>query len=108
MSALNHWQCRHNVGKRNNRAVPPTPTGIVQKWNALHIVGSGDTCGDSAPANAKFLASVYAWNPVVGNTYGTLIPDCYVYLGIFGRTPIRSTRTTTITVGNSVTTPTPT
>jgi LysM repeat protein len=87
----------------------PTPTqpGIASNYNKFYQTKSGDGCAAIASANGISLSDFYAWNTGVGSNCETLWADTYYCIGIIGGATT-TTKPTTTTPGNGVTTPTPT
>ncbi|KAJ5743838.1 hypothetical protein N7533_008708 [Penicillium manginii] len=87
----------------------PTPTqaGMVGNCNSFHMVVSDDTCATIASEAGISTTDFYSWNSGVGSGCSSLWLGYYVCTGVIGSTPTTTKKTTTST-GNGVTTPTPT
>ncbi|KAM0458624.1 hypothetical protein ACHAPV_006016 [Trichoderma viride] len=86
----------------------PIQTGMASNCNKFYDVASGDTCAAIASAAGISLNDFYAWNPAVGNSCSTLDLGDYVCIGVIGSTTSSTTtKITTSSKGNGVSTPSP-
>ncbi|KAH6874031.1 LysM domain-containing protein [Thelonectria olida] len=92
-----------------NGITTPTPTqpNMVSNCNKFYLVKSGDICDTIASKNGITPAQFRAWNPSVGTDCSGLWANAYACVGRIG-TPTTTSKPTTTTKGNGVTTPTPT
>jgi LysM repeat protein len=92
-----------------NGITTPTPiqTGMTSSCNTFYLVQSGDECGTIASIHGVSLANFYLWNPAVGNSCAGLQAGEYVCVNVIGGTTTTASKTTS-TVGNGISTPTPT
>lgn len=85
----------------------PTQPEMITDCNKFYLVKSGDNCASIASANGLSQTQFLNYNPSVGSECKGLWLDAYVCIGRIGVTPTTSTKATTTTAGNGVSTPTP-
>jgi hypothetical protein len=81
---------------------------MVSNCDAFYFVKPGDNCQMIANANGITLDQFITWNPLVGSTCNNLWANDYVCVSIIGVSPTITTKPTSTTTGNGITTPTPT
>ncbi|KAJ5219440.1 uncharacterized protein N7498_001539 [Penicillium cinerascens] len=90
----------------------PIQSGMVTDCDQFHLVVSDDSCAAIASRAGISIADFYTWNPTVGSRCSSLWLGYYVCIDVVGYTPSKTTtttlKTTTISKGNGITTPTPT
>lgn len=95
----------------SNTITTPSPiqTGMVTDCDKFYDVQSGDDCDIIASAEDISLASLYLWNPAVGDTCEDLYLSYYVCVGVVAATTTSGSPTSTSSsVVASVTPPAPT
>lgn len=94
-----------------NGVSTPTPiqTGMTRSCAKFHLVKSGDSCAAIGTTYGVSFASLYEWNPAIGDNCGFIIPGTCICVGLIGGGPTTTTTPPSQTTPpNGVVTPTPT
>lgn len=104
--------------KSGNGIATPTPfqSGMIDKCNKFHFVADGDICSSITAQYTISFTQFYNYNPGIGKDCSTLWLGAYVCVGVIGTSPAPTTlktstttqKPTTTSVGNGVSTPSPT
>ncbi|KAH6675409.1 LysM domain-containing protein [Plectosphaerella plurivora] len=98
-----------------NGIVTPSPTqppSIVSNCNKFDFVDPGTSCTNILSRNGLTIAQLFAWNSGVNADCSGMWANVYLCVGVIGGSPTTittsTTRATTTSAGNGITTPTPT
>ncbi|RSL48378.1 hypothetical protein CEP53_009568 [Fusarium sp. AF-6] len=87
----------------------PTQPGMVENCNKFYKVEKNEICSIIAPKLGLSESDIIKWNPGVGSDCTGIWANVYICVGVIGEEPSTPTTTTSTTsIGNGVTTPTPT
>ncbi|EEU33361.1 uncharacterized protein NECHADRAFT_56796 [Fusarium vanettenii 77-13-4] len=83
----------------------PIQPGMVENCNKFYKVEKNEICSTIAPKLGLSESDIIKWNPGVGSDCTGIWANVYICVGVVGGNP--STPTTTTSIGNGVTTPSP-